>query len=461
MGELLSVQPLRHRLWGRVRRALTHRRAPLVLLAVVCVVGTGARSFHLGIPAPHHHTGGTIFDESYYVNAARVIAGVPISPGDRYASAAPNGADPNAEHPQLAKVLIAASIRIGGDTAIAWRISAVAFSVAALLLLYWLVRCAGGGPWLALGATALASLENLWLVSGRIAVLDIYCVPFMLAGAAFYLRRQPVIAGVLLGIGACFKEVAVLGVLVLLALEAMRGLRWELSGRPSRPQLRRVLRPLTLTLVTVATFLSALAILDAAVTPYNNGHPVTRGQGALCTDLWLWRSSCNHIAFMMRYGNALRSPNGPQGIASYPWQFWADIKSIPYFKQTVTVRTNGRVTAMRDTVDFRGMISRVLLFTSWLAILLNVWWAIRRRDDLSFLVLAWILGTWLPIEALSLFEDRTTYLYYMVVTMPALYIAVARLLGQRKLLLTLTPLWVVLFVVEFVNLYPFRTLSGQ
>lgn len=177
-----------------------------MLLALVCTVGVGARAFRLGTPGPQNGQGGTVFDESYYVNAARVIAGVHMNPNDRYYGAAPSGADPNAEHPQLAKMLIAASIRIGGDTPIAWRITAVLFSLAALLALYFLVRSAGGSPWLALGATTIASLENLWLVSGRIAVLDIYCVPFMLMGAAFYLRRHPVVAGVWVGVGAALRR---------------------------------------------------------------------------------------------------------------------------------------------------------------------------------------------------------------------------------------------------------------
>ena len=448
-----------------------------MLLALVCAIGVGARSYRLGTPAPQNGQGGTVFDESYYVNAARVIAGVHMNPGDRYYGTAPAGADPNGEHPQLAKLLIAASIEIGGDTPIAWRISAVLFSLAALLALNWLVRSAGGGPWLALGATAIASFENLWLVSGRIAVLDIYCVPFMLAAAGFYLRRRPVVAGVLLGIGACLKEVALFGVLVLLVLEAMRVIAWlasEFSAAPggwrslsragwrrlARPDWRRLARPVVLVLVTVVTFASALAILDSAVTPYNGGHPVTRHQAAVCSDLWLWRGACNHIAFMVNYAKLLTSPNGPTGIASYPWQFWADVKSIPYFTQMVTVRVNGKVTHTTTTIDFQGVMSRVVLFTSWIAILLSVWWAIRRRDELSFLVLAWILGTWFPIEAGSLFDQRTTYIYYMVITMPALYIAVARLLAWRRVPRVVVGVWWVAFLVEFVTLYPLRTLSG-
>jgi hypothetical protein len=459
-------------------RLLSHPRAPLVLLAIVCTVATGARAFHLGIPAERQPPSGTIFDETYYVNAARVIAGVHIDSRERYARSSPNGTDPNAEHPQLGKLAIAGMIELAGDNSIAWRIPALALGLAALLLLYWLVRSAGGGPWLALGTTTLASFENLWLVSSRIAVLDIYCVPFMLAGVGFYLRRRPIVAGVMIALGACFKESALFALAVVLLLEALRGLSWALSGWSSRrnggtwprPEWRRLVRPVTVSLVTVVAFVSSLSILDGLVTPYSDGHPVTRGQAAICGHVWLLRSGCNHFAFMVHYANTLRSPKGPEGIASYPWQFWADIKQIPYYTQTVTVSSRGKPSVTKTVIAVKGVISRVLLYTSWVGILLTLWWAARKRDDLSLLTIAWILGTWLPLQILSLTEQRTTYLYYMVITMPALYIAVARLLGwvgslrvRGRLWPTraLVTAWFVAFLVEFVMLYPFRTLSGS
>jgi predicted membrane-bound dolichyl-phosphate-mannose-protein mannosyltransferase len=455
---LTAQLPWYRRLVARIRQLLGRRHAPMVMLALVCVAGVGLRSFHLGIPpAP----GGTIFDESYYVNAARVIAGVHLGPSVRYSGAAPAGDDPNGEHPQLAKLAIAGSIELLGDNAIAWRITAVIFALAGLLALYWLVRCCGGSQWLGVGVTALAAFENLWLVSGRIAVLDIYCVPFMLAGAAFYLRRQPIMAGIAIGVGGCFKETAILAVLVLFLLEAMRAASAIASGRRKLAPFRRLARPVTMGLVTVVTFASVLAVADAIATPYNSGHPVTRGEARICAHLWLWRSSCNHIAFILRYGNNLSSPHGPQGIASYPWEWWIDVKGIPYYTEDVTVTVTGKPPVTTTVINFRGLISRVLLFTSWLGILMSVYWAIRRRDDMSFLVIAWILGTWFPLALLSLFEQRTTYLYYMVETMPALYIAVGRLLAWRRVPRPLVVLWSVVFILELLTLYPFRTFSGS
>ncbi len=90
--------------------------------------------------------------------------------------------------------------------------------------MFVLVRSAGGGRWTALGAAALMAADNLLIVHGRIGTLDIYALAAMVWGAALYLRRRPLLAGVVLGIGACMKLVAAYVLLVIVVLEALRWL---------------------------------------------------------------------------------------------------------------------------------------------------------------------------------------------------------------------------------------------
>lgn len=444
----------------RLRTLLADRRTLLVLLVLVTLAGAGARVFHLDIPAAGRDGLGYIFDERYYVNAARVIAGIPLSPDDTYFASSPAGTDPNGEHPQLGKVVIAAFIRVLGDRSTSWRLPAVIFGLASMPLLYWLVLSAGGSPWLALVATAIAAAENLWLVSSRIAVLDIFCVPFMLAGAAFYLRGRAAVAGLFIGVGATMKEFAAYTVFVLALIEAMRGLRhiWERRGRPSW---RRIASPFAMTAVAVVTFFTVLAILDYLVTPFRDGRPLDRGQAPACSLTLLWSGACNHFAAMNGYSAALRYAGEPRGFASYPWQFWLDQKDIHYYRVTRTYTAFGVVTAVQTVVDFQGLINPLVLGTSVLGILLSGWWAVRRRDDISFLVTAWTLGTWLPPELYSIANHRVTYLYYMVVTMPALYVAAARVLRRRGVPGWLVGVWVVLFLMILASLYPLKTLAGD
>ena len=56
--------------------------------------------------------------------------------------------------------------------------------------------------------------------------------------------------------------------------------------------------------------------------------------------------------------------------------------------------------------------------------------------QLAILGVAWFIGTWFPYELQSALDSRTSYLYYMVVVMPGIYVAVttcvAGLAAQRR-----------------------------
>src|SRR5262249_13095435 len=136
-----------------------------------------------------------------------------------YASA-PLGDDPNAEHPQLAKVIDAGSIELFGDNPFGWRLPTLLLGTIAILGMYALVRAAGGGSWVALGAATLMAADNLLLVHSRIETLDVPALAPMIWAVVLYLRKHPWLAGVLIGIGSTVKLVApyVLPVLVLLEL---------------------------------------------------------------------------------------------------------------------------------------------------------------------------------------------------------------------------------------------------
>ena len=229
----------RPRVLARLRAST---RAPIVGLIVVSLLSLGARSLLLDEPCQSpcntasDHT--MVFDEAYYVNAARVIAGIHPPQGDHYDDS-PLGTDPNAEHPQGAKLIVAASIELFGDGPFAWRLGSLIFGSIALLGMYALVRSAGGGRWSALGAATLMACDNLLLVHGRIFTLDIYVVAMMIWGVAFYLQDRPVLAGVVLAIGFCFKLVGpyALGTLGLLELGRLF-VRWRDVDSPPEWGLR-------------------------------------------------------------------------------------------------------------------------------------------------------------------------------------------------------------------------------
>jgi predicted membrane-bound dolichyl-phosphate-mannose-protein mannosyltransferase len=365
------------------------------------------------------------------------------------------GTDPNSEHPPLGKLLIAAGMKLYGDNPFGWRFFPIVFGSLAILAIYWLVRAAGGGSWLAVGAASLMAVDNLSLVHGRIATLDVFVVTFMLAGVALYLRGRPILAGVTLGLGACVKLVAPQALIILLLLELGRfAVRRSWRGHTGWRALPRRMLPFLLCLAVAAgVFAASLTVLDVAFKPFHNPTDSCTGSGSSFSNFFV------HTRFMLCYAGKLTSPQGPVGIASYPWQWLINQAPINYYTTSITVSSGGKVTATHALIAFMGEMNPAIILLALPALALAVDTAIRDRDDLSILVVAWFAGTYVPFVIASLLQHRTSYLYYMVVVLPAVYIAVAGLLSHRRLPRSVLVGYVLILGYEFFALYPFRTLT--
>src|SRR5579864_1027850 len=121
---------------SRVRRLLRAPWAPFALLALVSVLSLAARGAWLGSPCASPCRGlsahSLIFDEVYYVNAARRIDGLAVPAKQPYADD-PRFEDSNSEHPQFAKLFIAGAIKLFGDGPFAWRVGSLLFGSAAIV----------------------------------------------------------------------------------------------------------------------------------------------------------------------------------------------------------------------------------------------------------------------------------------------------------------------------------------
>ncbi len=475
-----SLRALTSRATRLTRRLLADPLAPTVLLCLILVFSLYARVLDLGQPCTtpckdsSNHT--LIFDESYYVNAARVIDGIEPPVGSPY-HGAPKYEDPNAEHPQLAKLVIAGGIELFGDNPRGWRIGSVLFGLLAMVALYVLVQAAGGSAWLALGAVGVMSLDNLLLVGGRIATLDIYAVAMMLVGAALYMRRHPLLAGVALGVGGCMKEVALYLVFVVVLLEALRyarlgWIRWAVRSRarqtaegvpgevgapageaPSTAalptgQVGNGWRALLLFLAaTTASFLGLLWLLDVLVPAYDPVRHVTYAG-----------SPFTHLLHIYHYAQLLKMKPGEVGISSSPWEWLLNERTINYAKVAVNSVVNGHLVASRATVAFQGAINPFIIFMAIPALFAAVAAAWRKGDGVAAVGACWCVGAFLPFAVDSFVTGRISYIYYMVVVMPGVYIVAARLFSPRRMPLAATLGWTVALVYGFLNLYPLHKL---
>ncbi len=424
--------------------AARHRSLPLVLLALVSLASLGARVGGLGDPckspcrtASDHLL---IFDEAYYVNAARNIAGIRPPPGSTYDND-PLGDDPNAEHPQLAKLVMAGSIELLGDGPLAWRLGSLICGSLAILGLYALVRAAGGGPWVALGAATLAACDNLLLVHARIGTLDIYAVAAMIWAAAAYLRERPLLAGALIGIGACAKEVTPY---LLPALALFEALRWLADRTDLRSRAGRLG---ACAISSAVVFIGLLGVLDKIAPPFADATQTAVTGGPLA-----------HLAHIISYAAAQTSPRGPTGIASYPWQWIFDYKPIDYLSINPVHPPRGLL-RLHPSVHFLGMINPVIMLLAVPGIVLGLIRIGRRANNVALLGAAWSIGTFIPYELGSLIWGRTSYLYYMVIVMPGIYLAVAALIARipvrSKPLVAVVSVWGVAVLIAAIIMYPF------
>ena len=441
-------------------------RLPYLALAGVCAVSFVVRAAWITLPC--HATCRTstshllIFDERYYVNAARVIAGIrpPAMPGTAYRHA-PLGSDPNAEHPQLAKLVMAGSIKLLGDGPWAWRLGSLIFGTLALLGMYALVRAAGAGPWPAVGAAVLMATDNLMLVLGRIGTLEVFVAAAMVWAMALYLRGRPLLAGLVAGVGACMKLFAVDVVLVMAIWEL---LGWRATADRDRPAGSwRARHPRLWHLgeagaATAVSFMALLAVMDRIARPYDNTARRFVGGGPF-----------GHLAHMISYA-AQQTVGGAGSIASYPWEWLGDYKPIGYLTIDPS-QPSAAFAGDHPAVHFLGFISPPILLAGLVGLVVMMWLSARPQarpapgraaapDDRGLIMLAaaWCLGTFGPFLIASVAFGRTTYLYYMAIVMPGLYVAalwLVRRLWRRR---WLVGIWAVLVAAAAVLLYPLTPL---
>ncbi|HEX8966704.1 MAG TPA: glycosyltransferase family 39 protein, partial [Chloroflexota bacterium] len=376
-----------------------------------------------------------IFDEAYYVNAARVILGLDVASGTPYADQ-PAGLDPNHEHPPLGKILIAGSMHVFGDDALGWRLPSVVAGMASIGLLYGTARAAGAERWLATLATGLFAFDNLALVHSRIGSLDMMLVAFMLLGAWCALRRWPLLAGAAFGLASLVKISGVYGLIAMVLVEVVRS-AW--AWRDGRTAWQAHLRAAVVLVVgCVPVFLAGLWLLDSHLSTYATP----------------WA----HLQYILQYGLSLTRPSGPLGQESYPWQWLLNEVQMTYLRTDQQVFANDQIVASQPLIFFRGAMNPFIIGAAPLGISFAVWRAWRHRDLLGLWVVAWVVATYLPFYPLSMLQHRVSYIFYFLPTVPAVAVGVAQFLRQGGLPRLVQWGFLGGVLLGFVAYFPFRAM---
>lgn len=413
-------------------RLFVNLRDPGTVLPLLLIVVLGLRAVWLDLPK-----GSLIFDESYYVNAARVLLGWVVPQGANYAGS-PVGLDPNTEHPPLGKLLMALSMLVFGDNGLGWRIPSLVAGMIALGALYLIVRAAGESAWLGILAMGFFAFDNLAFVHGRIGTLDMLVLAPMLVACWLALRERWALAGILLGVAVLIKITALYGLLALLLMVGFRLLGELRASR--RIQLASLRAPVAMVIAFVAVAIVGLWLLDARFTTF--------------------ASPIDHLRRIFDYGANLKAPVDQAGICpgadSGPWQWLFNQCQITYLRVDVTVSAGDQVISTLPSIDFRGALNPVLAGAIPLATLFLAWFAWQTKSVLARWSLVWAAANYLPFVALAVISQRIMYIYYMLPVVPALAVALAILLLRSRLPRFVLWGFVVAYVAGFAAYFPFR-----
>ncbi len=170
-----------------------------------------------------------------------------------------------------------------------------------------------------------------------------------------------------------------------------------------------------------------------------------------------YMSPMEHVAFILNYTKALVTPY-PTGIMSYPWQWLLNQVQIPYLKVDVNQMVNGQVVGSFSSVYFNGAMNPLIIFLTIPSMLYATYLFIKRRDDLSLLVIVWFTATYFPFIPMAIFWHRVMYLFYFINTLPAVCIAVAVMVLDARPPKIVLMLYLLAVVRMFVMMFPFRTI---
>ncbi len=212
------------------------RRKARWILAAILLFALGTRVARLNSPDTRY------FDEVYHAYTAEQWVKGNADAWLWRTKAADEGCAYEWTHPPLAKLMMAASMKVFGVHPWAWRLPAALLGTAMVLLVYALARALFHREAVALLAAAFAALDMLPLFASRIGMNDIYFVAFMLAAVLAATKNRYVLAPLAAGCALACKWTMLYGFPLLALIHLLRiG-----TARQSRPDGPAQSRPLNL-----------------------------------------------------------------------------------------------------------------------------------------------------------------------------------------------------------------------
>lgn len=352
-------------------------------------------------PGERYYDTGFVFDESYYVRAARKML---------------VGEGSNNEHPPLSKTFIMLGIILFGDSPIGWRIFPIIASSASIILVYRITFLLNRSKMASFFAALLFGTDTIVFNLGQIGMLDAPSMLFLLAGCLLLLMRKSDLGGTLLGLASLCKLSAAFasaGIVLFLMLSSLFS-----RGKSSSHLTEQLFFIGRVFLAALATFLVGLWIYDAAYGVFSS-------------------NPLEHVVFFYRYHDSLRYQDPTEVILPLEWiNPLNPFPPTPYHVTTVREISSSGVWLEYHPIAYYGIYTP-LWWSIWILMPLGLAEVIRKvhnREDpkTDVFALLWITANFLPYVLLGYLMQRWVYPFYFYLALPGLYIGSAHYLTRLR-----------------------------
>lgn len=436
-------------------------------LLVTLVAGL-LRFWNLGKPDA------VIFDETYYAKDAWALInqgyeGAWPKDVDKLILQNPSGVKIPVEpgyvvHPPVGKWIIGIGEQLFGFTPFGWRFMVALLGTVSVLLLCRIGRRLFRSTFLGCLAGLLLAVDGLHFVMSRAALLDLILMFFVLAAfgclvidrdwarrklaAALPLDEEEGVlrpdfriaedlrlgwrpwrigAGVMLGLAFATKWNG----LYILAAFGVMAVLWDVAARrtagavrPYRAVARRDLLPAFVSTVPVAIGTYVVSWTGWIVTDkgYYRNWAATEGQGGSWTWLPDWLRSLWHYENQV-YDFHVGLTSG-HTYQSNPWSWIILGRPVSYYYEETSGCTES--STGKCSAEVLAIGTPLLWWAACFALLYVLWRWFFRRDWRAGAIACGVAAGWLPW---FLYQERTIFLFYAVVFVPFLCLAVSMMIG--------------------------------
>ena len=386
----------------RLRRLDFFDFASLILMLLIFSIRLAIVNSPKPILGERYYDTGFVFDESYYVKAARkMLIGEPA----------------NDEHPPLSKAFIMLGMMLFGDKPLGWRFFSILASSISIVLVYEISLLIFRKKSYSFVAATLFATDIMTFNIGQIAMLDAPSMMFVLMGSMLLLRKRHDLGSLFFGLASLCKLNAILpiaGIIIFLMLT--RYAKHEKISNYLRENASFIGRVFFIGFIM---FLIGLLVYDAGYKAFDN-------------------NPLGHLSYMYNYHTSLRYQNAEIVILPLEWINPLDpFSPVEYYVTTERELSNSGRLLEYHPIAYFGIYSP-LWWGIWLVVPISLIEIVRnisenKEQGTGLFTLLWIVVNFFPYVLAAYVMKRWVYPFYFCMSLPGLYIGLSYYLNRSRL----------------------------